>query len=91
MESELKFQPTQIYMLNMEDLRCIMHECFAMAYKAKKEKDNEKLLSTSEVLARCNIDRTTLYRWKLTEYLVPIKVGKKKNYYRLSDLKKLGL
>ena len=91
MESDLKFQPTQIYMLNMEDLRCIMHECFAMAYKAKKEKDNEKLLSTSEVLARCNIDRTTLYRWKLTEYLTPIKVGKKKNYYRLSDLKKLGL
>ena len=81
----------QLYLVRMEDLRCIMHECFAMAYKAKKEKDNEQLLSTSEVLARCKIDRTTLYRWKLTEYLTPIKVGKKKNYYKLSDLKKLGL
>lgn len=81
----------QLYLVRMEDLRCIMRECFEMAYRAKKEKDNEQLLSTSEVLKRCNIDRTTLYRWKLTEYLVPIKVGKKKNYYRLQDLKKLGL
>lgn len=88
---ETEFKPQQIYMLSMEDLRCIMHECFNLAFRAKKEKDNEQLLSTSEVLARCNIDRSTLYRWKLTEYLVPIKVGKKKNYYRLSDLKKLGL
>ena len=88
---EVVNNPQQIYMLTMENLRCIMHECFAMAFKAKKEKDNEQLLSTSEVLKRCKIDRTTLYRWKLTEYLTPIKVGKKKNYYKLSDLKRLGL
>lgn len=81
----------QIYMLSMENLRCIMQECFAMAINAKKVEESEKLLSTNEVLERCKIDRTTLYRWKLTEYLTPIKVGKKKNYYRLSDIEKLGL
>ena len=81
----------QIYMLTMEDLRCIMHECFHLMMEAKEEQNSERLLSVSEVARMAGVCRSTLNRWRKNEYLVPVKRGTKKNYYKLSDLKRIGI
>lgn len=85
-----------IYLLSMEDLRMIMNECFSLAKNSlsqslPQERENKKdeLLSTNEVIARLKITRKTLWEWAKNEYLVPIKVGKKKNYYKVSDIIKI--
>ncbi|MDR0940120.1 MAG: helix-turn-helix domain-containing protein [Mediterranea sp.] len=48
----------------------------------------EVYLITKEVVATLKVDRTTLWRWANTGYLVPIELGGKRRY-RSSDIEKL--
>jgi excisionase family DNA binding protein len=48
----------------------------------------EVYLTTKEVVATLKVDRSTLWRWANTGYLVPIELGGKRRY-RSSDIEKL--
>lgn len=75
--------------MSLEDLRCIMHECIEQNTIKGTIEDDKKLLSTEEVLERLKISRPTLWRWNQANYLKPIKIGAKNNFYKLADVMKI--
>ena len=79
----------ELILMTMEDLRCIMHECIQQGTLCEKPKGDNELLSTEEVLERLKVSRPTLWRWHKSNYLKPIKIGSKNNYYKLSDVMKI--
>ena len=57
--------------------------------EANKVKEKEETYKTvEEAAAILHRDRSSLWRWAKSGYLVPIKVGAK-SFYRMSDIKKL--
>lgn len=53
-----------------------------------REANEEKYLSIDEVTEILKVNKTTLWRWSKSGYLVPIEVGGKRRY-KLSDIKNL--
>ncbi len=47
--------------------------------------EDEKLLSREETMEKFNISSATIWRWKKSGYLVPVRVGSM-DRYRLSDI-----
>ena len=57
--------------------------------EANKVKEKEETYKTvEEAAAILHRDRSSLWRWAKSGYLVPIKVGAK-SFYRMSEIKKL--
>lgn len=54
----------------------------------KKEHEEEKYLTVAETAELLHIDTSTLWRWRKSGYLVPVKLGSKP-FYRISDINKL--
>ena len=48
-------------------------------------KKNETYVTTDEASKQLHVDRSTLWRWAKTGYLMPIEVGGKR-FYKLSDI-----
>lgn len=48
-------------------------------------KKNETYVTPDEVSAQLHVDRSTLWRWSKTGYLIPIEVGGKR-LYKQSDI-----
>lgn len=91
--NETRMQNATICVLTLENLQEIMNECFQKAKNAiiydHVQETEEHYLTTQEVSIRMHADRSTLWRWARTGYLVPVKIGKK-NLYKESDIIKLG-
>lgn len=52
------------------------------------QNNSEKYLTASEAAAALKCDRTTLWRWEKSQYLVPVKIGSRL-FYRRSDIDNL--
>ncbi len=49
---------------------------------------SEELISKKDAMKGFNVSHTTLWKWKKSGYLTPVKVGKKV-YYKRADIEKL--
>lgn len=56
--------------------------------RAIETKRETAYLTREQVLAKLNVDPSTLWRWKKRGYLVPVKVGGE-NRYRSTDIDKI--
>ena len=83
-------QTTTTIVCNLDDLRSILGEilCDAISSLQEKQIEEERYLTAQEVTDLLHIDRSTLWRWKKCEYIIPIKVGKK-NLYRKTDVESI--
>ncbi|EJW89635.1 hypothetical protein EVA_22235 [gut metagenome] len=54
----------------------------------KQQQPEDKLVPLEDVIKLLRVDKTTLWRWHKTGYLVKSKVGRKV-YYKMSDVEKL--
>lgn len=75
-----------IYLIHHEDLKQAIREEFRSVlqeYFAEKEK--ERYLSIKQAANRLGVDKSTLWRWDRSHYLVPTRVGKSVRY-RESDI-----
>jgi hypothetical protein len=64
-----------------EFAQLLMGNAAREATELQRKKDEEVYYSVEEVMSILNIkDRSTMYRWKLKDYLVPVKVGKMVRY-----------
>lgn len=67
-------------------IRNIVNEC--MEEHRRKAHDVEGLLSAKELMGKLNVSAVTLWRWKNTGVLTPVKIGRK-NLYRVDDVERL--
>lgn len=77
---------TLIYLIAKEDLKQAIREEFnsvLQEYFAEKEK--EHYLSVKQASTRLGVDKSTLWRWERSHYLMPTRVGKSVRY-RESDI-----
>lgn len=56
--------------------------------QTQQQQPEDKLVTLKEVTKLLCVDKTTLWRWHKTGYLVKSKVGRKV-YYKMSDVEKL--
>jgi len=59
---------------------------FLISEASKKVEDEESYLSVDETSSILKVNRSTLYRWHQSGYLIPSKVGSK-SVYKMSDVK----
>ena len=50
------------------------------------KRSEEELLTINDVVKKYNVSRSTLQRWEKSEYLLPVRLGKKV-MYRTEDIK----
>lgn len=75
--------------VNEVELRAIIEDIVTdTIVKYDDSKQEEKYLTTDNVIEILKVTRATLWRWAREEYLVPVKVGKR-TLYRESDVKVL--
>ena len=75
--------------VGQSDLRDILKELITDALdEFKQDSKSETLLSIDEVAQKLNVTKPTLWRWAKSNYLVPIKVGKRP-MYKLTDVEHL--
>lgn len=85
---------TPLVMCSVEEIcdkvKAIVKECLILAQYGKdpSQEENDKLLSTNQVMARLGKNRSTLWRWEKNNYLRPVKVGGL-NYYKESEIKEI--
>ena len=60
----------------------------ARELKDGKPEAEEQYLTTRETAKKLNVSGNTLWRWKRSKYLVPVKVGNTP-YYKMSDIERL--
>lgn len=53
-----------------------------------EQKNPERYLTQKEAAEKLNVSENTLWRWKRSKYLTPVKIGNSV-YYRLSDIENL--
>ena len=78
-----------LVVLKVEDLKQTIIET-VMEAKRNMEKDialnnSEVLLTSTQVLDRLSISRTTLWHWVKKRYIIPVEIGGKQRY-KLSDV-----
>lgn len=56
--------------------------------KQLEEANHETYLNVAKVTEMLGVDRSTLWRWSQSQYLVPIKIGGKIRY-KMSDINKI--
>ena len=72
---------TPIYLIAHEDLKQVVREEFLSVlqeYFAKEEK--ERYLTIKQTSTRLGVDKSTLWRWERSHYLMPTRVGKSVRY-----------
>ena len=76
--------------LNNFALRVIdgVREVIEDAFSGNSPKCDADLVSAEEALEKLKVSKATLYRWKVQQYLTPVKLGRK-NFYRTSDIQRL--
>ena len=74
--------------INALDLKELFLEWQAEVEANKVIEKEETYKTVEEAAAILHRDRSSLWRWAKSGYLVPIKVGAK-SFYRMSDIKKL--
>ncbi len=74
--------------INALDLKELFLEWQAEVEANKVKEKEETYKTVEEAAAILHHDRSSLWRWAKSGYLVPIKVGAK-SFYRMSDIKKL--
>ena len=88
----IKEYPNITLNVKAEDLKEMVDYCVE-----KKCKDLEKLvtdantetyLSPEQTAKKLDVNKTTLWRWSKSGYLIPVEVGGKRRY-KLSDIQKL--
>lgn len=82
----------QVLLMTAEDLnnafKTMLKNFFEENGTLTPKDEDEKLLTTNEVKNLLHVSTTTLYQWKRTGYLTPLKVGLK-YLYKQSEIKKL--
>lgn len=72
--------PIQL-VVGQNDLRIILKELITETLEQfKQESMSGTLLSIDEVAQKLNVTKPTLWRWAKSNYLVPVKVGKRPMY-----------
>ena len=66
----------------------LLEKALADLERAVIEKRETIYLTSNQVLAKLNVDPSTLWRWQKRGYLVPVKVGGE-NRYRSTDIDKI--
>lgn len=74
--------------INALDLKELFLEWQAEVEANKVKEKEETYKTVEEAAAILHRDRSSLWRWAKSGYLVPIKVGAK-SFYRMSDIKKI--
>lgn len=74
--------------VNVTDLKELFLEWQAEAEANKIAEKEEVYKTVEEAAAILHRDRSSLWRWAKSGYLIPIKVGAKL-FYRMSDIEKL--
>lgn len=75
-----------IYLIHHEDLKqAIREEFHSVLQEYFAEKEKERFLSIKQAATRLGVDKSTLWRWDRSHYLVPTRVGKSVRY-RESDI-----
>lgn len=74
--------------VTLADLREFVGELLAEAAAKPVVEAEEKYLTTDEVCAILHVSSNTLWRWSKSQYLCPVKVGRKP-MYKLSDVNNL--
>jgi hypothetical protein len=81
-------------LVDKDELKAIIKELFVEAICENAQKDNankseeQELLTSDETAKMLHKNRTSLWRWAKSGYLVPVSVGGSK-MYRKSDITKL--
>ena len=76
-----------LLVINQADLR-EMFLSWVEEWQNTNREQEEKFLTRDEVCDKLNVTKPTLWRWKRSGYLVPIKVGSRP-LYKQSDIDKL--
>lgn len=66
----------------------IAERVIKMMESSRKEEAKDETITSSELMKRYHVSNVTLWRWKKSGILVPVKIGSK-NLYKMSDVKKL--
>lgn len=75
--------------LSLQDLEDFGKEIVENALRrVMPTKDEKPYLTTAEVTALLDVDRTTLYRWTREKILTPVRMGHKLRY-KVADIRKL--
>jgi excisionase family DNA binding protein len=73
------------------DLLAAVEYCIKATHKELEQlvsdANTETYLSVDQTAKMLNVDRSTLYRWANSGYLVPLEIGGKRRY-RMSDINK---
>lgn len=79
--------PAQVYMLSADDLTRVMRDMFAR-FSKEREREAETadtFISREEVAKLLKVSYPTLWRWSVSGYLTPVKVGSRV-LYRKKDV-----
>lgn len=70
--------------INIQDLRNWQEEFITTAREqieaTKKAEDEKEFLTPKEVMEKLGVSQSTLTRWRISGYLVPVKLGKFSKY-----------
>lgn len=87
-----KTAPNVCVTVTLADLReyslALIEEAKEQAAQLETERANNEMIVPREVKKRYGISISTLWRWDKTDYLKPIKIGRK-SLYRVADIERL--
>lgn len=86
--SELTEYPNVTINVKVDDLLIVLDEAIKRAKEEFSPKDEETYLTTDKTADILGVDRSTLWRWKKSGYLIPIEVGGRRKY-KESDIKRI--
>lgn len=78
---------TNVITIGVDELRKIVREEVGNA--VAKLDAGKSLISSQEIMSLFHISRTTVWRWRKTGTITPVKCVGAKNLYRRSDVEKL--
>lgn len=78
-------EPSQMYILSAADLESVVRKLINEEADRRKAEEESRMMTTSEVARRLNVDPSTLYRWRKTGRLIGARVGKE-YLYREQDV-----
>jgi len=79
---------TPIYLLRLDDVEKIIRGIIAEQVNKSHNEQNNRLVSPKEASEILGVDRSSLWRWEKSKYLLPVRIGGKVRY-RLKDIENL--
>ena len=76
------------FVISASELKEALTSRYAEIRRAEKAQEEERYLTIQEVSDLLKVNRSTLWKWNKSGYLIAIKTGSKPRY-KLSDVKKI--